>query len=151
MAVPGIPRLGQKQKTHSWLVTARRAVGPDMCGEGHFVALIRLLGIIMLILSFYLGRTSMSSNSRTHVPYFRYFGPTAIVPGFKQMVGRSRTHRRTQYLTDSKVVQVRGSRKSNPSMSSGESHTTALHVSKQSCRLILSSFVSRFSVSFEKS
>ncbi|CAI7611825.1 unnamed protein product [Penicillium manginii] len=63
-------------------------------------------------------RTSMSSNSRTHVPYFRYFGPTAIVPGFKQMVGRSRSHRRTQYLTDSKVVQVRGSRKSNQSMSS---------------------------------
>ncbi|KAJ5099875.1 hypothetical protein N7532_006876 [Penicillium argentinense] len=63
-------------------------------------------------------RTSVSSNSRTHVPYFRYFGPTAIVPGFKQMVGRSRNHRRAQYLTDSKVVQVRGSRKSNPSMSS---------------------------------
>ncbi|KAJ5780049.1 Transcription factor [Penicillium paradoxum] len=47
------------------------------------------------------GRTSISSASRTHVPYFRYFGPTAIVPGFKQM-----------------VVQVRGSRRSNPSMSS---------------------------------
>ncbi|KAF7716078.1 Nitrogen assimilation transcription factor [Penicillium ucsense] len=47
------------------------------------------------------GRTSMSSSSCTHVPYFRYFGPTAIVPGFKQM-----------------VVQVRGSRKSNASMSS---------------------------------
>ncbi|PLB48925.1 hypothetical protein P170DRAFT_475257 [Aspergillus steynii IBT 23096] len=46
-------------------------------------------------------RTSLSSSSRTHVPYFRYFGPTAIVPGFKQM-----------------VVQVRGSRKSNPSLSS---------------------------------
>ncbi|CAG8236421.1 unnamed protein product [Penicillium salamii] len=46
-------------------------------------------------------RASVSSSSRTHVPYFRYFGPTAIVPGFKQM-----------------VVQVRGSRKSNPSMSS---------------------------------
>ena len=46
-------------------------------------------------------RASVSSGSRTHVPYFRYFGPTAIVPGFKQM-----------------VVQVRGSRKSNPSMSS---------------------------------
>ncbi|KAL4913530.1 fungal-specific transcription factor domain-containing protein [Aspergillus aurantiobrunneus] len=46
-------------------------------------------------------RTSVSSNSRTHVPYFRYFGPTAIVPGFKQM-----------------VVQVRGSRKSNASLSS---------------------------------
>ncbi|KAJ5970277.1 uncharacterized protein N7479_000195 [Penicillium vulpinum] len=47
------------------------------------------------------GRTSVSSGGRTHVPYFRYFGPTAIVPGFKQM-----------------VVQVRGSRRSNPSMSS---------------------------------
>ncbi|CAL5866934.1 uncharacterized protein PFLUO_LOCUS1146 [Penicillium psychrofluorescens] len=46
-------------------------------------------------------RTSMSSSNRTHVPYFRYFGPTAIVPGFKQM-----------------VVQVRGSRKSNASLSS---------------------------------
>ncbi|KAL3482010.1 fungal-specific transcription factor domain-containing protein [Aspergillus californicus] len=46
-------------------------------------------------------RTSISSNGRTHVPYFRYFGPTAIVPGFKQM-----------------VVQVRGSRKSNASLSS---------------------------------
>lgn len=32
------------------------------------------------------GRTSLSSINRTHVPYFRYFGPTAIVPGFKQMV-----------------------------------------------------------------
>jgi hypothetical protein len=47
-------------------------------------------------------RTSLSSSHRTHVPYFRYFGPTAIVPGFKQM-----------------VVQVRGSRKSNTSLSSG--------------------------------
>ncbi|KAL3492861.1 fungal-specific transcription factor domain-containing protein [Aspergillus germanicus] len=46
-------------------------------------------------------RTSVSSGGRTHVPYFRYFGPTAIVPGFKQM-----------------VVQVRGSRKSNASLSS---------------------------------
>ncbi|KAE8380598.1 fungal-specific transcription factor domain-containing protein [Aspergillus bertholletiae] len=46
-------------------------------------------------------RTSLSSSARTHVPYFRYFGPTAIVPGFKQM-----------------VVQVRSSRKSNASLSS---------------------------------
>ncbi|KAJ5161951.1 hypothetical protein N7492_007343 [Penicillium capsulatum] len=46
-------------------------------------------------------RSSVGVNSRTHVPYFRYFGPTAIVPGFKQM-----------------VVQVRGSRRSNPSSSS---------------------------------
>ncbi|GAM42653.1 hypothetical protein TCE0_044r16829 [Talaromyces pinophilus] len=33
-------------------------------------------------------RTSLSSGHRTHVPYFRYFGPTAIVPGFKQMRSR---------------------------------------------------------------
>lgn len=32
------------------------------------------------------GRTSQSFGNRTHVPYFRYFGPTAIVPGYKQMV-----------------------------------------------------------------
>lgn len=29
------------------------------------------------------------------VPYFRYFGPTAIVPGFKQMVVSLREHRRS--------------------------------------------------------
>ncbi|KAJ6160450.1 hypothetical protein N7470_003846 [Penicillium chermesinum] len=52
-------------------------------------------------------RTSVSSVNRTHVPYFRYFGPTAIVPGFKQM-----------------VVQIRGSRKSNTSLSSGSSTAT---------------------------
>lgn len=34
----------------------------------------------------YVGRSSVSASNRTHVPYFRYFGPTAIVPGFKQMV-----------------------------------------------------------------
>lgn len=33
-------------------------------------------------------RTSLSFGNRTHVPYFRYFGPTAIVPGYKQMVRR---------------------------------------------------------------
>lgn len=87
----------------------------------------------------------MSSNSRTHVPYFRYFGPTAIVPGFKQMVGRSRSHRRTQYLTGSKVVQVRGSRKSNPSISSGEYNTVTR--SSKPHQLILSLFVSAESLS----
>ncbi|PGH28246.1 hypothetical protein AJ80_00137 [Polytolypa hystricis UAMH7299] len=46
------------------------------------------------------GRSSLIASNRTHVPYFRYFGPTAIVPGFKQM-----------------VVRVRESRKSNPSLS----------------------------------
>ncbi|KAM5440429.1 hypothetical protein McanCB21832_000537 [Microsporum canis] len=45
-------------------------------------------------------RSALISSHRTHVPYFRYFGPTAIVPGYKQM-----------------VVRVRETRKSNPSLS----------------------------------
>lgn len=40
-------------------------------------------------LSYLTGPISATSNNRTHVPYFRYFGRTAIVPGFKQMVGES--------------------------------------------------------------
>ncbi|KAL7623668.1 hypothetical protein AAE478_005220 [Parahypoxylon ruwenzoriense] len=36
------------------------------------------------------------SQSQSHrVPYFRYFGPTAIVPGFKQMVVKVRNRRRS--------------------------------------------------------
>lgn len=36
------------------------------------------------------------SHAENHrVPYFRYFGPTAIVPGFKQMVVSVREHRRS--------------------------------------------------------
>ncbi len=39
---------------------------------------------------------SPSLHSESHrVPYFRYFGPTAIVPGFKQMVVSVREHRRS--------------------------------------------------------
>ncbi|RDW85828.1 hypothetical protein BP5796_04153 [Coleophoma crateriformis] len=39
---------------------------------------------------------SPPSLSESHrVPYFRYFGPTAIVPGFKQMVVSVREHRRS--------------------------------------------------------
>ncbi|KAG9239072.1 fungal-specific transcription factor domain-containing protein [Amylocarpus encephaloides] len=35
-------------------------------------------------------------NTESHrVPFFRYFGPTAIVPGFKQMVVSVREHRRS--------------------------------------------------------
>ncbi|EQL28981.1 hypothetical protein BDFG_08337 [Blastomyces dermatitidis ATCC 26199] len=45
-------------------------------------------------------RSLLLESSRTHVPYFRYFGPTAIVPGYKQM-----------------VVRVRESKQSNPSLS----------------------------------
>ena len=40
----------------------------------------------------YVGRSSVSASNRTHVPYFRYFGPTAIVPGFKQMVWLTLQH-----------------------------------------------------------
>lgn len=39
-------------------------------------------------------RLPMHNNSH-RVPYFRYFGPTAIVPGFKQMVVSVREHRRS--------------------------------------------------------
>ncbi|KLJ12090.1 hypothetical protein EMPG_12788 [Blastomyces silverae] len=45
-------------------------------------------------------RSLLLESSQTHVPYFRYFGPTAIVPGYKQM-----------------VVRVRESKQSNPSLS----------------------------------
>jgi hypothetical protein len=39
---------------------------------------------------------SIPPHSESHrVPYFRYFGPTAIVPGFKQMVVSVREHRRS--------------------------------------------------------
>jgi hypothetical protein len=34
-------------------------------------------------------------STRNRVPYFRYFGPTAIVPGFKQMVVQIRDLRRS--------------------------------------------------------
>lgn len=40
------------------------------------------------------GSPSRHTESRK-VPYFRYFGPTAIVPGFKQMVVSVREHRRS--------------------------------------------------------
>lgn len=38
---------------------------------------------------------SSFTSSRSRVPYFRYFGPTAIVPGFKQMVVQVKDHRRS--------------------------------------------------------
>ncbi|TDZ31682.1 Nitrogen assimilation transcription factor nit-4 [Colletotrichum spinosum] len=37
----------------------------------------------------------MHHNERHRVPYFRYFGPTAIVPGYKQMVVSVRDRRRS--------------------------------------------------------
>lgn len=43
--------------------------------------------------------TSLSTGTaRNRVPYFRYFGPTAIVPGFKQMVVQVRdNHQRSNH------------------------------------------------------
>lgn len=38
-------------------------------------------------------RSSQHHNESHRVPYFRYFGPTAIVPGFKQMVVKVRDRR----------------------------------------------------------
>jgi hypothetical protein len=38
---------------------------------------------------------SSLTSSRNRVPYFRYFGPTAIVPGFKQMVVAVKDNRRS--------------------------------------------------------
>ncbi|KAI9814167.1 MAG: hypothetical protein M1827_003333 [Pycnora praestabilis] len=38
--------------------------------------------------------TTLSQGDRNRLPYFRYFGPTAIVPGFKQMVVQVKEHRR---------------------------------------------------------
>ena len=34
------------------------------------------------------------TSGHNRVPYFRYFGPTALVPGFKQMVVQMKDHRR---------------------------------------------------------
>jgi len=42
----------------------------------------------------HLDRSNLSHIESHRVPYFRYFGPTAIVPGFKQMVVSVWEHRR---------------------------------------------------------
>lgn len=36
------------------------------------------------------GASTLSLSTRNRMPYFRYFGPTAIMPGFKQMVVKVR-------------------------------------------------------------
>ncbi|KAK7947996.1 uncharacterized protein PG986_008882 [Apiospora aurea] len=41
------------------------------------------------------------SSEGYRVPYFRYFGPTAIVPGFKQMVVKVRSRRRSSITATS--------------------------------------------------
>lgn len=44
----------------------------------------------------------LSLSTRNRMPYFRYFGPTAIMPGFRQMVVkvRGQRHGSTQTLSD---------------------------------------------------
>lgn len=41
------------------------------------------------------GSPTLRRNHNHRIPYFRYFGPTAIVPGFKQMVVSVRDRRRS--------------------------------------------------------
>jgi hypothetical protein len=49
----------------------------------------------------------LSLNTRNRMPYFRYFGPTAIMPGFRQMVVkvRGQRHGSTQTLSDQHAVE----------------------------------------------
>jgi hypothetical protein len=44
----------------------------------------------------------LSLSTRNRMPYFRYFGPTAIMPGFKQMVVkvRGKQHSSAQTTSD---------------------------------------------------
>lgn len=51
--------------------------------------------LMQVELMIYIDRSAPSSMQSHRVPYFRYFGPTAIVPGFKQMVVSVREHRRS--------------------------------------------------------
>ncbi|KAH7039901.1 fungal-specific transcription factor domain-containing protein [Microdochium trichocladiopsis] len=46
------------------------------------------------------------SDSQSVVPYFRYFGPTAIVPGFKQMVVRVQDRRSSMSATSPSTSSV---------------------------------------------
>lgn len=48
----------------------------------------------------------LSLSTRNRMPYFRYFGPTAIMPGFRQMVVkvRGQRHGSTQTLSDQHPV-----------------------------------------------
>lgn len=52
--------------------------------------------------------------SRHRVPYFRYFGPTAIVPGFKQMVVQVKDHRRSLPSTSGESPASGGPVDANP-------------------------------------
>lgn len=52
-------------------------------------------------------QASLTLNTRNRMPYFRYFGPTAIMPGFRQMVVkvRGQRHGSNQTLSDHQVVE----------------------------------------------
>lgn len=42
---------------------------------------------------------AISQSSNLSVPYFRYFGPSAIVPGFKQTVVKLKEHRHSPRIS----------------------------------------------------
>lgn len=52
----------------------------------------------------------LSLATRNRMPYFRYFGPTAIMPGFKQMVVQLREHRLSTGRSSSAAVESPGAR-----------------------------------------
>lgn len=64
-------------------------------------------------------RSPVQHHHETHkVPYFRYFGPTAIVPGYKQMVVNVHHYHRRRSRGGSASVTSPGSMLSHPSLPS---------------------------------
>ncbi|KAF2461999.1 fungal-specific transcription factor domain-containing protein [Lineolata rhizophorae] len=51
------------------------------------------------------GRPLLSLSTRNRMPYFRYFGPTAIMPGFKQMVVKVRNRQHSGGATSSDAIE----------------------------------------------
>lgn len=54
-----------------------------------------------------IGNGVLSLSTRNRMPYFRYFGPTAIMPGFKQMVVkvRGKQHGSAQTASDQHAIE----------------------------------------------
>lgn len=80
-------------------------------------------------------RSKGTSNNRqlqpfahTHVPYFRYFGPTAILPGYKQTVVQVRNSRRSFTSSATSSIQSQSS-SPNPSLASRESKVMTIEES----------------------
>ncbi|KAF2124622.1 hypothetical protein P153DRAFT_370552 [Dothidotthia symphoricarpi CBS 119687] len=66
----------------------------------------------------------LSLSTRNRMPYFRYFGPTAIMPGFKQMVVKVRGNRHGSGQKSSDQNSVDFSPAQPPLVGSPQSHET---------------------------